>query len=200
MKNNLLIATTNPGKAREIAALLDDLQTECIDLQHPNFPDMPEAPEDCDTFEENAIQKVRHYGNLSNLPTITEDAGLTIPILDGWPGVHSARIAGTDAERIAMVLDRMKEHPNDDWLAMFVSVAAFYDPSSEKLETFHGVCQGVIVEEPKGENGFGYDPIFWHPGYGRTMAELTTDEKNEISHRGQSFRALAGWLRDYYRS
>jgi len=193
----LLIATTNPGKAREISALLGDLPIDRVHLGDAPLPQMPKAAEDGDTFEQNAVGKALHYGKLSGLPTIAEDAGLQIPILDGWPGVRSSRIAQTDEARVAMVLDRLKGKADEDWLGLFISVAAFYDPRNEITETFLGVCQGTIVEEPKGENGFGYDPIFWHPGYGRTMAELTTEEKNLVSHRGQSFRALARWLREY---
>ncbi len=197
MPTRILIATTNPGKAREISALLEDLPVKIVHLGDPEFADLPEASEDGDTFEENAIQKAKHYAELSGLPTIAEDAGLQIPALDGWPGVRSARVAATDVERVRLVLDRMKGKKYKERLAMFISVAAFFDPSNENLETFLGVCQGSLAEEPRGENGFGYDPIFIHPGYGKTMAELTTEEKNLVSHRGQSFRALARWLKTY---
>jgi len=192
MPPKLLIATTNPGKAREIAALLADLPVECVHLG--DIEPMPEAPEEGNTFEENARAKAEHYGQLSGLPTIAEDAGLEIPALDDWPGVQSARVAGTDSDRIALVLDRMKGKGGKFREARFVSLAAFYDPASGEVEMFRGVCQGTLLDEPRGKNGFGYDPIFWHPGYGRTLAELSTDEKNLISHRGQSFRALARWL------
>ncbi len=201
MTTKILIATTNTGKVREIRSLLKDLPIDCIHLNDPEFPDLqdlPPAPEEGGTFDEIARTKVRYYGDLTGLPTIAEDAGLTIPALGGWPGVRSARLAKTDTERIAKVLERMKGRPSDDWSAAFVSVAAFFDPVTDMLETFPGVCQGTLIEEPRGKSGFGYDPIFWHPGYGRTMAELTTAEKNLVSHRGQSFRALARWLKEYF--
>ena len=195
MPSKLLIATTNHGKALEIASLLADLPLRTVYLG--DFPAISEAPEDTDTFEGNAIQKARHYGALSRFPTIAEDAGLEIPILDGWPGVYSSRVASSDKERVALVLDRMKNHAGEAREARFVSVAAFFDPAKDFIKTFVGVCQGILTEEPRGENGFGYDPIFWHPGYGKTMAQLTTEEKNLVSHRGQSFGALARWLKTY---
>lgn len=198
MPTTILIATTNKGKLREITELIGDVPVEFIDLSHPSLPHMPEASEDGDTFEENAILKARYYGNLTNIPIIAEDAGLQIPVLDGWPGVRSSRVASTDEERVALVLGKMKGREGEDRLAMFVSVAVFFDPSDNNLETFLGVCQGSLIEEPRGHNGFGYDPIFYHPGYGRTMAEISTAEKNLVSHRGQSVRALARWLKGNY--
>jgi len=198
MPRTILIATTNKGKLREITELIGEIPVEFIDLSHASLPDMPEASEDGDTFEENAILKARHYGNLSGMPTIAEDAGLQIPVLDGWPGVRSSRVASSDEERVALALEKMKGREGEDRLAIFVSVAAFYDLSDDNLETFLGVCQGLLLEEPRGHNGFGYDPVFFHPGYGRTMAEISTTEKNLVSHRGQSIRALARWLKGYY--
>ncbi len=198
MTVKLLIATTNPGKVREITRLIDDLPVECVHLGDPELPEMPESPEDRDTFEENAVLKARHYGHISGLPTISEDAGLTIPVLDGWPGVRSARVAETDAERVALALEKMKEYMGEDRSAAFVSVAAYFDPSDGTIKFFYGICQGTLLESPRGENGFGYDPIFLHPGYGKTLAEITTEEKNLVSHRGQSFTMLAKWLSELY--
>ena len=195
MDHRLLIATTNKGKAREIAVLLAGQEFETLYLG--DFLAMPESPEDADTFEGNAIQKARHYGLISKLPTVAEDAGLEIPILDGWPGVFSSRVAPTDKERVALVLERMHNHSGEAREARFVSVAAFFDLEKDMVKTFVGVCQGELTEEPRGENGFGYDPIFWHPGYGLTMAQLSVEEKSLVSHRGQSFRALSRWLKDY---
>jgi XTP/dITP diphosphohydrolase len=195
MSAKLLIATTNKGKTREIAVLLSGLPLDLLHLG--DLPPMPESPEDSPTFEGNAIQKARHYGFLSSLPTVAEDAGLEIPVLDNWPGVFSSRVAPTDSARVALVLDRMKNHSGEAREARFVSVAAFFDPSKDLIKTFIGVCQGELTDEPHGENGFGYDPIFRHPGYGKTMAQLSVEEKSLVSHRGQSFRALARWLSDY---
>jgi XTP/dITP diphosphohydrolase len=195
MEHRLLIATTNAGKTREIASLLSGLPIDIIHLG--DLPPMPESPEDSDTFEGNAIQKAHHYGLLSKIPTVAEDAGLEIPILDGWPGVYSSRVAPTDKERVALALERMSHHSGEAREARFVSVAAFFDPSKDFIKTFYGICQGELTMEPIGENGFGYDPIFWHPGYGRTLAQLSIEEKSLVSHRGQSFGALARWLKEY---
>ncbi len=198
MSPKLLIATTNAGKAREIAAIFADLPLECIHLGEIDpSGEMPEAVEDGKTFEENAVIKALHYGELTRLSTVAEDAGLEVPALDGWPGVHSARVAESDRERVALVLDRMKGKTGDDREARFMSVAAFLNPGTRELKTFRGVLHGNLIDAPKGENGFGYDPIFWHSGYGKTLAELSTRDKNLISHRGQSFRALARWLKSY---
>jgi XTP/dITP diphosphohydrolase len=191
--SKLLIATTNKGKTREIAVLMAGFPVEIVNLS--NLPTMPESPEDVGTFEGNAIQKAKHYGTLAQLPTVAEDAGLEIPILDGWPGVYSSRVAPTDRERVELVLEKMKNHSGEAREARFVSVVAFFDPAKDFVKTFHGICQGILIEEPRGENGFGYDPIFWHPGYGMTMAQLSTEEKNLISHRGQSFGSFARWMK-----
>jgi len=193
----LLLATFNKGKAREIASLLGEVPVEIVYLS--SFPDIPEAAEISDTFEGNARAKAEHYGSLTGLYTVAEDAGLEIPALGGWPGVLSARVASTDADRIALVLDKMKGKKGHERGARFVSVAAFYAPNEGFMKTFLGVCQGFLTEEPRGESGFGYDPIFWHPGYGRTLAQLSTEEKNLVSHRGQSFRALGRWLNEWLR-
>jgi len=198
MTKKLLIATTNPGKVWEIAKLTDNLPVEILHLGSEGVPDMPEAVEDQDTFEGNAILKAKHYGDLSGYPIVAEDAGLTIPSLEGWPGVYSSRVAENDEDRIKLVLGKLEGKIGDERAAAFVSVAAFYDPENGTVKTYAGFCQGFIAGEPKGENGFGYDPVFMHPGYGKTLAEVTTDEKNAVSHRGQSFRLLGKFLTEYY--
>lgn len=196
----LLIATTNQGKVREIKKLTSDLEIEIVHLADPILPDMPEALEDGRTFAENALKKAMHYGDLSGLPTVAEDAGLEIPSLDNWPGVHSARVADSDEERVALALGKMKEIEGEDRIGRFVSVVAFYNPSDQTSEFFNGIVEGEILGEPRGENGFGYDPIFYYPEFGKTFAELTSEEKNSVSHRGQSFRKFVKWLRNYYMS
>lgn len=195
MPPKLLVATTNPGKAKEIIALLSELPVECVALG--DLDPIPEASEEGKSFERIARAKAVHYGRHTKLPTVAEDAGLEIPVLDGWPGVESARVASTDEERIAKVVERVKAANGMFHEAAFVSVAAFYDPISGKVETFRGVCQGNLVTEPRGKNGFGYDPLFLHPGYGKTLAEVSVEEKNLVSHRGQSIRALVRRLKEY---
>ncbi|MCK4721238.1 RdgB/HAM1 family non-canonical purine NTP pyrophosphatase [bacterium] len=190
----LLIATTNEGKVREIQKLTLDLGVAIVHLGDPSLPDIPEAVEDGETFAENALKKAMHYGTLSGLPTVAEDAGLEIPSLDNWPGVHSARVANTDEERVALALGKMKEIEGENRIGRFVSFVAFYNPSDQTSEFFKGIVEGEILEEPRGENGFGYDPIFYYPELKKTFAELTSEEKNSVSHRGQSFRKFAEWL------
>jgi len=197
-RKKLLIATTNKGKVREIERLLERLPVEILHLDSDALPQMPEAPEDQDTFEGNAVQKAKHYGDLSGLATVAEDAGLTIPSLDGWPGVLSSRVAENDEDRVKLALSKLEGTAGDEREAAFVSVAAFYEPGTGITMTFPGFCQGYIADKPKGHNGFGYDPVFYHPGYGKTLAELTTEEKNEVSHRGQSFRLLVNFLKGYF--
>lgn len=195
MDYKILIATTNKGKFREITSILSNLK---IDFKNLNdFPEIPVAPEHGETFELNAISKAKHYSKHTGLATVAEDSGLRIPVLDGWPGVYSSRVGQSDNERIALVLERMREFTDESREAQFVSAVAFFDPETNITKTFVGICQGVLTEEPAGDNGFGYDPIFWHPGYGKTLAQLSTDEKNLVSHRGQSIRALAKWLNEY---
>jgi len=198
MKTKLLIATTNKGKVREIAKLIEDLPLEVVHLGDPSLPEIPESPEEGKHFEENALGKAIHYGSLSGLPTVAEDAGLEIQALDGWPGVNSARVADTDEERVRLTLEKMQDIDSDNRVGWFISVAAFYDPVRGLAEIFPGMVPGVIIDKPRGENGFGYDPIFYCDEFEKTFAELTTEEKNSISHRGKSFRMLAAWLSRYY--
>jgi len=197
MAVKILIATTNPGKVLEISQLFGNSLFEFVNLR--DFENMPVAPEDSEEFELNAMFKAKHYAGHINMATVAEDAGLSIPVLGGWPGVQSARIGSDDKERIGLVLDRMKAFAGDDRKAMFVSVAAFFDPVVNTIITFKGILNGRLLAKPKGSNGFGYDPIFFNDQFNVTLAELSTEEKNSISHRGKSIKALANWLEGYYR-
>lgn len=144
------------------------------------------------TFEQNAILKASSYCRLSNLITLADDSGLEVDALAGGPGVHSARYAGdgaSDDERMALLLRNLRDRPTP-WTARFRCVIAIASPEtseqrgdSELVQTFDGRCEGEIVGEPRGDNGFGYDPVFFIPKLGKTMAELTAEEKNGISHR-----------------
>ncbi len=144
------------------------------------------------TFEENAVIKATAYCRLSSLPTLADDSGLEVDALAGEPGVHSARYAGdgaSDDQRIALLLRKIRDAPTP-WTARFRCVIAIASPNSEQpdgspesVRTFEGRCEGEIVREPRGENGFGYDPVFFIPELGKTMAELTAEEKNAVSHR-----------------
>jgi XTP/dITP diphosphohydrolase len=191
----LLIATTNQGKVREIGKLISDLPITILHLGDPALPDMPESPETGLTFEENAIQKAMHYGKISKIPTVAEDAGLEIPSLDNWPGVHSSRVASTDNDRVQLALQKLRGKSGEERKARFVSVVAFFDPEENVTEIFRGTVEGEIFEKPRGDNGFGYDPIFYYPALGKTFAELTSEEKNAVSHRGNSFRKFTDYVR-----
>lgn len=195
MITKLLIATTNQGKVREIKRLTSDLPIKILHLGDPSLPDMPESPEDGRAFEENAIQKAKHYAMLSGHPTVAEDAGLEIASIDNWPGVHSSRVAENDHDRVQLVLQKLHGKSGDDRRARFVSVVALFSPNNGSTELFTGTVEGMLLEEPRGENGFGYDPIFYYPELGKTFAELTSEEKNGVSHRGESFRKFTDWIR-----
>ena len=156
------------------------------------------------TFEENAVLKATTYCGLSNLPTLADDSGLEVDALSGEPGVHSARYAGdgaSDDKRIALLLRNLQDKPTP-WTARFRCVIAIVSPnpaqqhgSSDTIRTFDGRCEGEIVSEPKGDNGFGYDPVFFIPELGKTMAELTAEEKNGISHRSAAASLASEALR-----
>ncbi|NOZ72369.1 MAG: RdgB/HAM1 family non-canonical purine NTP pyrophosphatase [Chloroflexi bacterium] len=186
MFNKLLIATHNPGKVREYRDLLADLplaitwlDAEKIDL---------DVEETGSTFAENAILKAQAYAHLSGLLTWADDSGLEVDALDGWPGVASARHAGpdaSDADRIAILLEKLKDVPFERRTAVFRCVVALATPDG-RVWTAQGSSSGVILEAPRGKGGFGYDPVFLVPKFDRTYAELSPSEKHAISHRGRA--------------
>lgn len=155
-----------------------------------------EVEESGTTFEENASLKARHYARISGLLTLADDSGLEVDALNGEPGVRSARYAGegaSDRDLVAVILDRMKGVPQKKRTARFRCVIAVAWPSG-RVELVEGVREGVISTEPRGENGFGYDPVFYLPERGKTMAELTPAEKNRLSHRAEAARKASGLL------
>ncbi len=188
----LVIATTNAGKAREIKEILSGLPFELVTLG--DFPPMPEPDENADTFAGNAeikaLAAAEHTGELA----IADDSGLVVDALDGAPGVYSSRFAPTDPERVAKLLDVMREVPDERRTARFVAVAAIAEPG-RVLGTAEGRVEGRIIHEPRGDNGFGYDPIFLPDGFELTMAELDSETKNGISHRGRALEAAKGLLK-----
>lgn len=194
----LLIATRNRGKATEIRALLGlGLQKNVEVLTLPDLPTKMEPRELGKTFAENARIKALHYAKEYNILCIADDSGLAVEALGGRPGVHSARYAGdqaTDEKNIAMLLEELNLRPKP-WTAAFLCVAAAALPGRMIAEAT-GRVDGEIVSVPRGDSGFGYDPVFRVKGSPKTMAELTTEEKNKISHRGQSIRILMEELRN----
>ncbi|MEI6185667.1 MAG: RdgB/HAM1 family non-canonical purine NTP pyrophosphatase [Dehalococcoidia bacterium] len=182
----LLLATTNKGKAAEYRDLLKGLDFELVTLDQAGISQ--QADESYNTFEENARHKAAFYAELGGLLTLADDSGLEVDALGGEPGVRSSRYAGdntTDADRVAFLLNKLKDIPQQKRMARFRCVIAIARPGGP-VQTTEGVCVGYIAMEPAGNNGFGYDPVFFLPEYGRTIAELPPEIKNRISHRGRA--------------
>ncbi len=191
----LLIATKNPGKVRELAELLAGLPLRLRGLAE--FPGVPTADETGTTFAENAEIKARFYAARTNLPTLADDSGLEVEALGSRPGVHSARYAGegaTDAERVSLLLAELRETGDAARRARFVCAAALFDPRAGRCEIFAGTCGGRIAPAPRGANGFGYDPVFVPEGFNETFAELPGEVKQRISHRARALAALRSHL------
>lgn len=196
MATRLMLATGNPGKVVELRALLAlHLDLSAITLLTPRewpYP-LPEIEETGTTFTENACLKAIALAQATQMPALADDSGLCVDALDGAPGLHSARWAGpnaSDAERNAKLLAALADMPLVQRTARFVCAAALAMPEGETF-TAEGFCEGVILTNPRGENGFGYDPLFLLPNQNRTMAELTAKEKNVLSHRASALSRLA---------
>ena len=189
----LLIATQNPGKMREFRLLLAPLTP---DLCFPFELGLEvEVPEDGATYADNARQKALAYTRVSGLLTLADDSGLEVDALDGAPGIHSARYSpGHDADRVAALLAQLRDAPCEQRTARFRCVVVIATPNG-KLYSTEGVCEGLIAFEPRGQEGFGYDPIFYLPDYDCTMAQLQQAEKNRISHRARAIEAAMPILR-----
>jgi XTP/dITP diphosphohydrolase len=191
----LLVATTNPGKIREIRQLLAALPLELLTLDA--WPEVTPPEETGQTFEENARAKALYYANATGELTVAEDSGLAIDALDGAPGVESARYGGTDLpypEKFVLLYDALRAKGAADaaGAARFVCALALARDQRVLFET-RGTVEGRIAPEPRGTGGFGYDPIFFYPPFGQTLAEAG-DRKAAVSHRGEAFRALAAFL------
>jgi XTP/dITP diphosphohydrolase len=189
MKQIIVLATRNEGKVRELKGILRDYP---VDLRSLNdFGPIPEAVEDGASFDENAYKKAYFTAKILGLPAMADDSGLVVPALGGAPGVYSARYAGekaSDADNIKKLLAEMADQ--SDRRAAFECVISVAVPSGPAL-TYEGRCEGEITREPKGEGGFGYDPVFYSPELGKTFAESTMDEKNRVSHRGRALGQMA---------
>jgi XTP/dITP diphosphohydrolase len=197
----LLLATTNPGKLREIHAVLAGLPVTLRGLA--DFAPIPEPEETGETFADNARLKARAYAETlgsqlgAGSLVVAEDSGLVIDALDGEPGVRSARFLGPDAtyaERFEAIERRLAQVPTRARTARFVCALVVVDAAGRAVFETTGTVEGTIASAPAGGHGFGYDPIFFHPPLGRTLAEASDDEKRAVSHRGQAFRALRAWL------
>lgn len=186
----IVIATQNQGKVKEIAAAFADLPIEVVSLEKWNG--LPAAVEDGATFTENALIKARHYATWTKMACLADDSGLEVDALGGAPGVYSARFAGeqaTDEDNNLKLLGAMDGVVKLRRTARFRCVIAYVDPDGVELLA-DGVSEGEILTEPAGNGGFGYDPLFFLPKLGKSMAELTLNEKNSISHRGKALKVM----------
>lgn len=195
----LVIATRNPGKTEEIRSLLSGYPVEIKNLD--DFGPIPEVEEDGATFDDNAYKKASFAARVLGVPALADDSGLCVNALGGAPGVHSARYAGenvTDKQRYEKLLTALNGVA--DRTAAFECVISIAVPTGAAL-TYEGRCEGIIAEAPSGENGFGYDPVFYYPPLQKTFAELTGEEKNRISHRAKAlfevqneFDKILAWI------
>ncbi len=188
MKQIIVLATTNKGKTREIRELLAEAPVEIKNLS--DFGPIPEVIEDGENFDDNAYKKAAFTAKVLGYPAIADDSGLCVNALDGAPGVYSARYAGdnaSDADNVAKMLNALKDKKNRD--ASFKCVISIAVPTGAAL-TYEGECNGVLASEPMGENGFGYDPLFFYPDFNKTFAQLSSKEKGKVSHRGMALKQV----------
>lgn len=187
-RKTLVIATRNKGKTAEISQMLSGYPVTVKDLN--DFGPIPEIEEDGETFDENAYKKSSFAARVLGLPALADDSGLCVNALGGQPGVHSARFAGkaaTDEQKCAKLLEMLKNA--EDRSAEFVCIISIAVPTGAAL-TYEGRCEGVIAPEIAGQNGFGYDPVFYYPPLAKTFAQLSAKEKNRVSHRGRALFEL----------
>jgi XTP/dITP diphosphohydrolase len=190
----LLLATNNKGKVREYKSLLQGIPYEIVTPAEVGIT--TDVEETGTSFEENARLKAVTMAGQSGLPALADDSGLEVDALGGGPGVHSHRFAGegaSDADRVDLLLSKLKGMPEKECTAQFRCAIAVAKPDGT-AEIFTGICRGVIINEPRGNNGFGYDPVFLVPEFGKTMAELTLEEKNRISHRARAAAKAKAYL------
>ncbi len=202
--NRILIATSNPGKLRDFAGAASSYGIEVAPV--PGFSSLPAVIEDGSTFEANARKKAEHYSRyIPGEMVLADDSGLEVDALGGAPGVHSARYAADDPRKAesntddeannASLIRELKSVPPDQRTGRFVCViAAARD--GETLAVFRGTAEGIILDRPRGSNGFGYDPLFYFPQIRKTFAELSAEQKAQFSHRGAAFRGFLEWYRN----
>ena len=192
---DLLLASQNPGKLAEMKELVSGLRFRVVGPADVGIRDAPE--ETGTTFLENAILKARHYARRSGLLTVADDSGISVDALDGAPGLYSSRFGGegaTDADRNRLLLQKLAGVPADRRGARFTSAVAVARGDDVPFQTEASVL-GFIADQPRGSNGFGYDPLFFYPPFGCTFGEVPPDEKARVSHRGQAFARLREYLR-----
>lgn len=199
---SIVATTTNPHKFREISEILN-----LSEIRLQNLSDLRDLYGDLDieesgsTFKENAAIKARGYFKILRQPLFADDSGLEVPALNNEPGVYSARYAGPESSYVKnndLLIQKIRRIPKEDRHARFVCTICYKDELQERF--FTGVTEGVIIEELRGQRGFGYDPIFFLPELGKTFAELSADEKNALSHRGKAIRKLRSFLIENFKS
>ncbi len=186
----IVIATGNKDKVREINEVLEGTGFEAVDMKSEGI--FVDIVEDADTFEGNALIKARAVHGYTADYVMADDSGLCIDALDGAPGVYSARFCGEDStyeEKFARIYELLKDVPKDKWTAKFVCAIAVVRPDGSEF-TVRGECEGLLLDHPVGDNGFGYDPIFYKPEFGMTTAQMDPEVKNSISHRGKALRTM----------
>ncbi|HNQ65111.1 MAG TPA: XTP/dITP diphosphatase [Smithella sp.] len=190
----IVFASGNLGKVREIREMLSGMNIELASLK--DYPDIPEIVEDGKTFLENALKKARTVSERTGRAVLADDSGLQVDALGGEPGIYSARYAGegaSDDDNIRLLLEKLKEVPPEKRTASFCCVLVLYNTDGT-YESFESRWPGRIIDDRRGDNGFGYDPVFYVPELNKTAAELPPEIKNRISHRGQSFLKLKQFL------
>ncbi|MGM0500679.1 MAG: XTP/dITP diphosphatase [Bacillota bacterium] len=196
----IIIGSGNQHKIEEIKACFLDLDFKFVGLD-PEL-ELAEVIEDGKNYKENALKKARQRAQELNEIVLADDSGLSVDYLDGAPGIYSARFGGSglsDQEKYLKILELLDGQPLEKRKAAFISVIALVDPFKNIEITVKGKCPGIIAEEPAGENGFGYDPIFYLPEYDKTMAQISQQEKNKISHRGRALNKMKKELKRSYK-
>ncbi len=196
MKKQIVFATGNAGKVKEIRAILGDLDIEVLSMKEAGIS--ADIEEDGKTYEENALIKAREVAKYTDAIVMADDSGLEIDYLNCEPGIYSARYMGEDTSYTIKnnnLIERLNGVPDEKRTARFVCAIAAVLPGGEELTT-RGIIEGIIGYEEAGENGFGYDPIFYVPRFGKTTAQLSPEEKNQVSHRGRALEAMKELLRE----
>lgn len=198
MHYTIVIASTNEGKIKEIHKILHDLKGINIDIRSLKFYDIPEPDEPYSTFMENAIHKAKYYAQHTNLPTLSEDSGLCIDALNGFPGVRTKDFAYEcgGMEKTFIKLEEMLIN-SDNYTACFNSATVLYIPAHDYLITHEAKDEGTLIFPPRGDDGFAFDPVFVPKGYDNTFAELGLEIKNKISHRAQAMEGLIEKFRKF---
>ncbi len=199
IKNKIVFASGNVGKVREVSQLLNDLSIDVLPQSKFNVPEIEETGL---TFIENAILKARNAAHHTGLPAIADDSGIAVDVLHGRPGIYSARFAGigaSDEDNLKKLIEMIKPFPEEQRTARFICSMVYLRHKDDPVPIIaQGVWEGQLVIDPKGENGFGYDPIFYVSSQQCTSAELTSEIKNTLSHRGQALRKLLEKLSSLY--